>query len=180
VLLRYGRPSAILREITKVIIDAIDGRTVRRVAHVGVKIFEIEPALTNGDAAAAVPGIAAVLRVKAARFHAVPGGPYAAARQAVHRGALSCKATAAFRQTPDQIDSARDAFAAAVAATKPTSNASSFWMFWKQRNHAPVAEPFASEVYEPVPTATGRRATTQIASQHDALTAAIAAADPPR
>src|SRR5262249_36668568 len=154
--------------------DAVEAHAGRWVAHVGIKIFKDQPALANGDATAAVPGVS---RVKAARLHVLPAIVGATATQAV----LGVGAAAAFRASALQIASAYDAFAAAVTATQPKNEraAPAALSFWKWRNHAPAAEPLASEVYEPVAMATGGRATPHIASQYDALVAAIATADPP-
>src|SRR5262249_40680478 len=69
---RWGCPSAIPRRVGAVVVDAIDGQAGRRIAHIGIEIFEAQPVFANRDAATAVIGIAFIVWIKATLQHGTP------------------------------------------------------------------------------------------------------------
>lgn len=72
VLLVHGRPSAIRRRVTGVVLDSIQRKAVRPLSHIGQKVFKGQPPLANRDASSAVVGVIPVVRIKAPLFHSRP------------------------------------------------------------------------------------------------------------
>src|SRR5215475_1320110 len=88
-LLGHGCPSAILRAVALVVINALKCRAWRPLAHMRKEVFKREPTLTDLDAAATVARKAIVIWVAAACQHCAPHIVFdhvlAAARRAVRR-----------------------------------------------------------------------------------------------
>lgn len=71
-LFTTGRPAAIIRTISAVVIDAFDGMAKWTLAHIGQEIIEVFPPLANRDSAAAVIVESAVVWIRAALPHVAP------------------------------------------------------------------------------------------------------------
>jgi hypothetical protein len=72
VLLFCRRPSAIFRAVVTVIVNSIQGHSVRRFAHVVKEIFKTAPSLTNTNAPATVSWIIVVRRISTSLDHGSP------------------------------------------------------------------------------------------------------------
>jgi hypothetical protein len=57
---------AIPQRVWAIVVDAIEGQTERRIAHVGVEIFKAKPVFADGNAATAVIGVSIVFWIKTA------------------------------------------------------------------------------------------------------------------
>jgi hypothetical protein len=71
-LLETIRPSAITGFVITKAIDAIDRLVFRRIAHVGVEVFELLPAFANNDSFATVTLPRLIVWINAARTHINP------------------------------------------------------------------------------------------------------------
>ena len=65
-------PPAIARVVLAIVVDAIEPLPRRRIAHIGVEIFKLEPPLADGDTSAPIIAVVPDVRVEAAPQH---GGP---------------------------------------------------------------------------------------------------------
>ena|SRR5215467_15713105 len=72
-LFEVGGPTAIAWFVVAVIVDALKRVVVWSWSHVGVKVFELLPALADFDAASTIVFVAWVVGVLAALPHAAPG-----------------------------------------------------------------------------------------------------------
>lgn len=81
-LLNGRRPSTIRRLVMPVIVNPVDARTRRPAAHVGQEVGEVQPAVTDANASAAVAGILRVVRIETSPLHVHPDhvGPAARSR----------------------------------------------------------------------------------------------------
>lgn len=71
-LLDSSRPSAVGWSIGPVVVDALDRHAMRRLAHVGVEVFELPPTLADRDSATSVVFELPILRVSTPAKHLTP------------------------------------------------------------------------------------------------------------
>jgi hypothetical protein len=64
-LFRARGPSAVFLEVSKIVIDAVDGHSRRGLAHIGEEVFEDQPAITDGDSSPTVVFESLVLGIEA-------------------------------------------------------------------------------------------------------------------
>lgn len=132
-LLCLRGPSAVLRRVRSVVVNALNTGTAWRLAHVVCKRIELTPSLTYGDAAATVVREPRRVRVAASIDKSAPDVMQARMRATVlelwiagagawpdrfHRSTrrLSHQATAALRVLISQVRQRYDRHAAAIAA----------------------------------------------------------------
>src|SRR5690606_38894303 len=72
VLLRVGSPAAVGRLVVAVDVNAVEGHPLGAVAHVGIEVGEVAPAITDADAPPAVVRPLLVVGVVAAGDHRLP------------------------------------------------------------------------------------------------------------
>lgn len=72
-LLDWGRPSAVAGFVVSVIVNAVNGRVRRSLAHVVSEVFVGEPSFADRDPAPTIAGEVVDARISAAFSHRLPG-----------------------------------------------------------------------------------------------------------
>ena len=149
---RLRRPNAIGWAVTSVVVDAFEGQTGRRIAHVGIEIFEAQPLFAAGNAPSTVIAVVGAIRVAAPLEHGLPnmvnGGARPAMLGGVRSNDLALKAAATRRSAAIQRSPEHGPFRAAIANAIPNNIdcvtvAMSLWMNPK---NPPATEAFSSNV----------------------------------
>lgn len=143
-LLLAGCPSAISGFVVPVIVDSVDGQVARPRAHVGVEDSEVQPPITDLDAAPAVVRVVFVMGVLAASAHRRPDVVLSRPRHAVRREArcapLGHVAAAASGSPRSHVGLPGYNLLAAVAS-KPPEQPSTCAPLLPQRDEAPIPLP---------------------------------------
>ena len=115
-------PSAVVRLIISIIIDAIQCSVMRSFAHVGVEIFKRHPPFADRDAARSIVLVGGHVRIEASGFHRTPDGVNGRPPSAVRFSVAPPFSTAArFRVSARQITHQSGTCFPAVAETSPIS-----------------------------------------------------------
>ncbi len=124
VLLKACRPTAIVRFIVPVIVDAVDAVLRRRArTHVGIEICEVVPSLTDLDPAPAIVGELVIGGVDAALADATPDAPFGGfcppmGSEALHRY-LAPEAPARTRPPTSNVETRTGYLVSTVAPEQP-------------------------------------------------------------
>jgi hypothetical protein len=122
-LLSTCRPSAVVRRIRAIVVDAVQAISDRARTHICKKIKERSPAIYDGNSSSAIVIKAIVVRISAALDHVVPD-PYFTFRKFVFAlltfvEEFSSQAAAATRTVISKVSSADDCFVSAGTAAPP-------------------------------------------------------------
>ena len=71
-LLKACRPTTVVGAVILIVVAAIQCCLWRRIAHVGVKVFETQPTFTNFNAAPAITFVGVKIRIETPRLHRFP------------------------------------------------------------------------------------------------------------
>jgi hypothetical protein len=151
VLARYraGRPTAVARVVTEIVVDPIKDQVRRRFFHVSQKIYEAQPPLTNGDASTAVVLPVLIPLVETPVLHVAPTGigarNFPIACMAMRYGMGASVAATARGAPTDQVGDKGDAFGPAIAAASP-ARSSRRHMREAQRDKTP--ESLIGDIFE--------------------------------
>lgn len=135
-LLRMRRPSAVLRRVRPVVVDALDRVLGWTRSHVCEKRIErLAPAVTDCDTASAVELVIASIRIQAARLHGLPRAVFACAL--IPDAGAVLRATASHSVNRETATTARlaveqflrvdVAHGATIATTRPSSQLVDGW-----------------------------------------------------
>lgn len=123
VLFFHCRPSAVLRTVALVVVDAVNSLSVRTATHVFEKVFKGAPVFANRNAATAIVFVVAMLWVSAALVNPGPNVVFGRSRHSVSResGAefLCSNAAAAGGSTVGHVGFSGDHYSAALARELP-------------------------------------------------------------
>lgn len=143
-LLFGGCPSAVIRRVVAVVVDAIKPSARRRITHVGIESCErFAPSVADADATRTVANEGRVFFAVAAAQHAAPCAVFAwfcsfaqvvASRSSRSLALRACQAAAGLRSSALQVVRRSYLFTAAVARTFP-QRLSSFRCFGITRNN---------------------------------------------
>lgn len=125
-LLRPIRPFTIGLFVTLVVFDTVKRQALGRVAHVGVKVLHLMPALANLDTPAAVILITERGGVVAARHHIFPYDVDTLAAKAVLGDALLEQAAAGLGISASEVATEYPGALATFAFTQPNPSANMF------------------------------------------------------
>jgi len=76
VLLLVGCPSAVIRNITQIVVDSFQRHICRPLAHVGKEIRKSQPRIADGNSATSVTGICSVGWFRTPAYHTSPYDQY--------------------------------------------------------------------------------------------------------
>jgi hypothetical protein len=152
-LLAWCCPSAVVRRVRSVVVDAIDRVSFWAWSHIGKELRKvINPLRTDRNPARAVVGIVLVVWSQASLLHSLPravfAGHVAVAGVAVNQSAggatLNHAATATRRGSGLQIDGVGRGLTSAVASTKPVDPAA---LVRRSTKHGQASEFSSSQVF---------------------------------
>lgn len=148
-LLSKCGPTAIVRRVWAIVVDAVNGVLRRRLrSHVGQESLEgVAPTVTDSDATPAIVLKSRRVRIQATSFHGFPCSMFWSACQAVNLVGFGCTlllvAAAACVFTNAQVVTLSDRRIAAVAGTQPPQLVSAST---KAFNDNESSEPFSGEI----------------------------------
>jgi hypothetical protein len=134
-LLLRGRPSAVVRLVVTVVVDAVERVAGRAFTHISEERLEAVPARADGDATSAPLRVACMVRITASVAHIRPraiggrldsSGDVTVARSCAdttRSGCLAPEASARARLPIPQLHADHDAPSATVAAAEPRCSA---------------------------------------------------------
>lgn len=116
-----GRPFAVVDRVRAIVVDALKRVSIRALSHVSVESIKgRSPFIADGDPSAAVIVITEIVRIMAARFHALPRLVCRSTAQAVRSvGVFGARTAARFGVTSSQRVSPHAAHRAADTPTRP-------------------------------------------------------------
>lgn len=116
-LLACGRPAAIARLVSAVVVASVDRHAGRPLAHVGQEVFKRLPSFTHCDPATAVQEVIHLRRTRTTHAHRAPGSPCRRVAHAVRFPAVSTAAR--LRLAVRKYAGGHEMIVPAVAAAQP-------------------------------------------------------------